>query len=87
MQFEVKLTVEVDVDGWQVEYGTATITEALMDVLTDLREPGWYLQGEKWKGLGTVTAVEAQLNLFPRQTHRPSADQPVASFTVPAPPL
>lgn len=63
IKFTVQLEVEVDVDGWKTEYGSPSAGHAMKQVLTDLREPGWYLTQTKWQGLATVTAAKAQVDL------------------------
>jgi hypothetical protein len=64
MDIIVTLRVKVDLDVWQDEYGSDNTVHALKEALSDLSEPGWYLQGEKWShGLGDVTQVTATVDL------------------------
>ena len=55
----VTLEVEVDVEGWQTEYGTDE-AEAVDKILRDLGEPGWYLYEPKWDGLAKVLKVRSK---------------------------
>lgn len=63
IKFNVQLVVEVDVDGWKTEYGHDNAGQALKQVLSDLRESGWYLTQSKWEGLATVHSAKAQVDL------------------------
>lgn len=62
MRFMVTLVVDVPLDGWKDEYGVS-YGESVTQILSDLREPGWYLTGEKWSGLATLAKVSAVLDL------------------------
>lgn len=59
MKVMVTLEVDVNLKAWQTEYGSETTMHALKEALADLREPGWYLNSEKWDGLATLTSVSA----------------------------
>lgn len=62
-KFNVQLVVEVDVDGWKVEHGHGHVGQALREVLSELREPGWYLNDRQWLGFATVHSAKAQVDL------------------------
>lgn len=61
MDITVTLKVTIDVDGWQAEYGHTSAANALVEALNDLREPGWYLTGAKWKDLAEVKERQGRL--------------------------
>jgi len=63
MDITVVLKVKVDLDAWQLEYGHANTAAALKEALDDIRHPDWYLQGQKWDGLGKVESVKAMVDL------------------------
>jgi thioester reductase-like protein len=61
-RFIVTIEADVNLDALAVEYGTTAAT-ALVQVLTDLREPDWYLSEPKWQGLATVEKINVRLVL------------------------
>jgi hypothetical protein len=64
MRFTVTVELDVDLDAYREEYLLGTAAEALVKLVPDLREQGWYFQQEKWRGLANVKGVKAQLDLF-----------------------
>lgn len=59
MKFTVTLEVDVDLEAWTDEYGTAGAGGSLTQVLTDLNEPGWYFRHPKWQALASLQSVKS----------------------------
>jgi len=63
VKIEVTLQVDVDLEGWALEYGLPNVATALVEALADLREKEYYLLTPKWDGLATVDSVAAVVRI------------------------
>jgi hypothetical protein len=63
MKITVTLTVDVDLDAWQVRYGSPNIAYALVEVLHDLRQGDAWSVRSAFNGLGAVESATAHVDL------------------------